>query len=148
MFFSGIRACIKQKCRSCIACQKSNITRHNKVSLKSYQELPGRFQVWHIDLSGPLPNSNSCRYLFACADPYTRLMEAAGVPDATAATCARAFMTNIIARFVVPSLMVCDDGPAFTTQLFKKFCFLTSSSLTPPPNISLVIQWSSAAFEH
>ena len=120
--FSGMRAYIKEKCRSCIACQKSKITRHNKAPLKSYQEPPKRFQVWHIDLSGPLPNSNSCRYLFACIDRYTRWIEAVGVPDTTAATCARAFMTNIIARFGVPSQIVCDNGPAFTAQLFQEFC--------------------------
>ena len=146
--FSGMRAYIKEKCRSCIACQKSKITRLNKAPLKSYQEPPGRFQVWHIDLSGPLPNSNSCRYLFACTDRYTRWIEAVGVPDATAATCARAFMTNIIARFGVPSQIVCDNGPAFTAQLFQEFCSdfgikLTHSTPYHPACNSMV-----AAFEH
>ena len=70
--FSGMRAYIKEKCHSCVACQKSKITRHNKAPFKSYQEPPRRFQVWRIDLSGPLPNSNSCRCLFACTDRYKR----------------------------------------------------------------------------
>ena len=48
--FSGMRAYIKEKCRSCLACQKSKITRHNKTPLKTFQDPPGRFQVWHIDL--------------------------------------------------------------------------------------------------
>ena len=140
--FSGMRPYIKEKCRSCIACQKSKITRPNKAPLKSYQEPPGRFQVWHIDLSGPLPNSNSCRYLFACTDRYTRWIEAVGVPDATAATCARAFMTNIIARFGVPSQIVCDNGPALLLNYFKSFVpILGSNLLTPPRIIPLVIQW-------
>ena len=120
--FSSMPAYINEKCRSCIACQKSKITRHNKAPIKSYQEPPGRLQVWQIDLSGSLPNNNSCRYLFTCTDCYTRWMEAVGVPDATAATCARALMPNIIARLGVPSQIVCDNGQAFTAQLFQEFC--------------------------
>ena len=120
--FCGMPAYINEKCRSCIACQKSKITRHNKAPIKSYQEPPGRLQVWQIDLSGSLPNNNSCRYLFTCTDCYTRWMEAVGVPDATAATCARALMPNIIARLGVPSQIVCDNGQAFTAQLFQEFC--------------------------
>ena len=89
-----------------------------KAPLKSYQKSSRIFQVWHVDLSEPMPNSNSCCYLFACTDRYTCWMEAVGVPDATTATCARAFVTNIIARFGVPSQIVCDNGPAFTAQLF------------------------------
>ena len=34
--FSGMRAYVKEKCRSCLACQKSKITRHNKTPLKSF----------------------------------------------------------------------------------------------------------------
>ena len=128
--FSGMRAYIKEKCRSCLACQKSKITRHNKTPLKTFQDPPGRFQVWHIDLSGPLPNSGNCQYLFACTDRYTRWIEAVGVPDATAATCARALMSNVIARFGVPSQIICDNGPAFASQLFQDFCFNFGIKLT------------------
>ena len=128
--FSGMRAYVKGKCRSCLACQKSKITRHNKTPLKSFQDPPGRFQAWHIDLSGPLPNDGGCQYLFSCVDRYTRWIEAVGVPDATAATCARAFMFNVIARFGVPSQVVCDNGPAFSAQLFKYFCSNLGIKLT------------------
>ena len=117
--FSGMRAYIKEKCRSCFACQKSKITKRIKEPRKSYQEPPGRFQVWHIDLSGLLPNSNSCRYMFACTDRYARWIEAVGVLNTITATCTRAFMTDIIAGFGVPSQIACVNGPVFTDQLFK-----------------------------
>ena len=86
--------------------------------------------MWHIDLSGPHPNSDNCQYLFAHTDRYTRWIEVVGVPDATALTCVSAFLSNIVARFGVPVQIVCDNGPAFVSQLFKDFCSNLGIKLT------------------
>ena len=46
-------------------------------------------------------------------------------------------MANIIAQFGVTSQILCDNGPAFTAQLFEDLCFhlgihLTHSTPYPP----------------
>ena len=47
-----------------------------QTPLKSFQDPPGRFQVWHIDLSGSLPKSGGCQYRFSYVDRYVRCIEA------------------------------------------------------------------------
>ena len=39
-------------------------------------------------------------------------------------------MSNVIARYGVPSQIICDNGPAFASQLFKDFCFNFGIKLT------------------
>ena len=39
-------------------------------------------------------------------------------------------MSNVIARFGVPSQIICDNGAAFASQLFKDFCFNFGIKLT------------------
>ena len=53
--------------------------------------------------------------------------------NATASTCVSAFLSNIVARFGVPAQMVCDNGPAFVSQLFSNLGIkLMQSSLYHP----------------
>ena len=58
-----MRSYIREKCRQCLTCQKSKITRQSRAPAHQNQEPPGRFQEWRLNLTWPLPNTSGCRYM-------------------------------------------------------------------------------------
>ncbi|VDP05008.1 unnamed protein product [Schistosoma mattheei] len=44
--------------RSCVSCQKCTVIRHNKCPLGSFKIPDARFDHVHLDLVGPIPDSN------------------------------------------------------------------------------------------
>ena len=62
--------------RSCAQCQASKIVRHVRSPL-SQRPLPDdRFLSLHLDLVGPLPESEGKTYLLTIIDRYSRWLEA------------------------------------------------------------------------
>jgi histidinol phosphatase-like PHP family hydrolase len=114
----SIRKDIRLWTKSCLPCQRSKIHRHTKSVI---QNIPvgGRFDHVHIDLVGPLPPSEGQVYLLTMIDRGTRWTEAEPIPNAEAATVARAFYKTWIARFGVPLQLTCDQGRQFESRLFR-----------------------------
>ena len=77
-------------CRSCLACQTSKITRHNKPKPVHFDLPDARFQHVHIDLVGPLLPSYE--------------------PIITAEVVAREFYNQWISRYRAPSVITTDQG--------------------------------------
>ena len=106
--------------RNCIPCQKSKVHRHT-ISPHGRFSLPaGRFQKIHIDIVGPLPPSNNNCYIFTIVDRFTRWPEAYPMPDMTAATVARIFVSQYVSRFGVPLEITTDRGSQFLSMMLKE----------------------------
>jgi cleavage and polyadenylation specificity factor subunit 1 len=73
-----------------------------------------------MDIVGPLPPSEGNIYLLTLVDRFTRWPEAYPMPDMTAATIARVFVTNYVSRFGVPSEITTDRGTQFLSVLFAE----------------------------
>lgn len=121
----AMRADCKRWTRSCEMCQKAKVTRHNKPQTGCFNEPDGRFQHVHIDIVGPLPISESCRYILTCVDRFTRWPEAFPIADIEAETVARHFFDGWITRFGVPAKVTTDQGRQFEARLFKKLAETT-----------------------
>lgn len=62
--------------KCCLPCQESKITRHTKSQYGIFKTPSGRFLHIHMDLVGPLPQSNGHTYIITLIDRFSRWPEA------------------------------------------------------------------------
>ena len=106
--------------RACTSCQASKIVRHIHSPLVQRPLPDDRFVSLHLDLVGPLPESEGKTYLLTIIDRYSRWLEAIPLASATAVDCARALLRCWVARFGTPQDITTDQGPQFTSALWAE----------------------------
>ena len=125
--WKGIARDVRSWARACDRCQRCKVTRHTESGISTFAPPRRRFGHVHVDVVGPLPISNGCRYIFTAIDRATRWPEAIPLSEATSASCAQAFLNNWIARFGVPDDITSDRGSTFTSELWKSLAALMGS---------------------
>ena len=115
----NINSDVRKWARSCLQCQHSKVHRHTVSPFSTFANPYAHFDHIHIDLVGPLPPSQSYRYLLTCVDCFTRWPEAIPIPDSTAETAAQAFLNGWVSRFGIPSLITTDRGVQFESALWQ-----------------------------
>ncbi|VDP02202.1 unnamed protein product [Schistosoma margrebowiei] len=90
----GMNRDVKEWARFCVSCQKSKVIKHNKCPLGSFKPPVARFDHVHLDLVGPLPDSNECSHLLSCVDDFIRRPKAVPIKGITTETVARAYKRN------------------------------------------------------
>ena len=108
--------------KACPDCQRSKIQKHIKAPIEQIPHPTGRFQHIHVDIVGPLPQSNSKKYLFTIIDRYSRWPDAIPIAEATSDKCIKALMFNWISRHGIPKTITCDNGRQFTSEKWRHMC--------------------------
>ena len=115
--------------RACVHCQLAKIHRHVHAPLGTFKVPSKRFEHIHLDIVGPLPMSQGCTHILTVVDRFTRWPEAIPIKDTTTTTCARALISQWIARFGVPAQMTSDRGAQFTSTLWSDMAELFGTRL-------------------
>ncbi|BHF81454.1 hypothetical protein SprV_0702458400 [Sparganum proliferum] len=119
---------IRQWTRSCLACQKAKVGRHNKAPIGTFLAPDARFAHVHINLVGPFPTSRGCNYLLTAIDRFTRWPIATPIPNITADSVAHAFLEHWISQYGIPSTITTDRGQQFESRLFNNLTDLLGCS--------------------
>jgi len=117
-------ATVTEWARQCFRCQVSKTHRHVHVQPEQIPMPTRRFAHVHIDLVGPLPQSDGNTHILTIIDRSTRWPEAIPVPGTSARQCAEAFISSWVSRFGVPSTLTSDRGAQFTSAVWKSMCDL------------------------
>ena len=111
--------------KSCIDWQNSKVSRHNHLSPAHFVSPDGRFKHIHMDLVGPLPNSDGFKYCLTMIDRFSRWPEAVPLPNIEALTVCRAFVDTWISRYGSPETLATDQGSQLISRLFTALLQLT-----------------------
>ena len=114
--------------RTCMACQRAKVSQHVVAPLTPLPMPDKRFDSLHVDIVGPLPESQGYTYLLTIVDRFTRWPEAIPLSDISALTCARAFLYHWVSRYGVPSTLTSDRGRQFVSELWRKTAALLGTS--------------------
>ena len=93
-YWNEMRAEITRFCQTCHGCQATKPTKFKPPSLGHFEVPDDRFSHIHMDIVGPLPESQGYKFLLTTIDRTTRLFSALPVKDTSAKTCAQAFFVT------------------------------------------------------
>ncbi|XP_046443918.1 uncharacterized protein K02A2.6-like [Daphnia pulex] len=116
IWWPGLDSQLTEMATSCLPCLQ---TRNNPKRRKE-AAWPVPDQPWsrlHVDFAGPLPSG---QYLFVLMDATSKWPEIFRLNRITSDTTISTLKT-IFARFGLPSELVSDNGPQFTSEEFKRF---------------------------
>ena len=104
--------------KTCLPCQQSKIYRHTRAPLQNFPPPSRRFGHIHVDVVGPLPESEGYSYLFTLTERTTRWPVAAPISCPGAKDCAVALLHHWVAAFGVPADITSDRGGSFVAELW------------------------------
>ena len=115
VWWPGLDAELEALARDCPACAAKraappHATRH------PWEPTDGPWERVHADFAGPLFG----HYFLVMVDSYTKWIEAVAMKSTTA-TRTVAVMREVFARLGLPTQLVTDNGPQFTSQEFAAF---------------------------
>ena len=76
VIWPNLKKDVRDWTRSCPACQMNKVHRHVHSPPGTLPSPSSRFEIIHIDIVGPLPESRKNRYLLTCIDRFSRWVEA------------------------------------------------------------------------
>ena len=83
--------------QECHECQQSKTQRPIEPGVQDFEVPKKHFTVVHTDVVGPLPMSNGFKYVLTAINRTTRYLVAQSMEDASAKSCAKAFINSTLA---------------------------------------------------
>ena len=133
-FFPKMALLVSEYVQSCHECQSRKVTTaHTKANIISYPLPKGPFEVWQMDLYGPLPISLSGNtYIFTAVDMFSKLTFAQPIRNKDAITVAHAMYT-LFCTYGTCHTVLSDQGSEFMSSCTREVCrlFGISQEFTP-----------------
>ena len=118
-WWRGLSSYVRKVVSSCLFCQlRKTPKRLPDGFLEPIQPPTAPFQCWGIDHSGPhatTPGGNV--HVLVAIDYMSKYVVAEAVPDTGAEETVRFLLDKIVHVFGVPTQIISDQGPAFTSEL-------------------------------
>jgi len=82
------------------------------------------FEVWRIDVIGPISSSSTKGHwlILAITDYFSKWAEVIPIIEVKTSNMVNFIKHHVIYRFRVPRQIIHDNGPQFVSQAFYRFC--------------------------
>lgn len=110
---------IMEWARTCLACQRSKISRHIHSEVKLIPS--ARFRHVHIDIIGPMTTSEGYSCCLTIIDRYTRWPEAVPLKTTSTDEVINSFWSTWIARYGASRTITTHRGSQFESAMFDFF---------------------------
>jgi hypothetical protein len=108
-----------KKCPICLSSKVPSVARAGVMGKEKKVQFP--FQLISVDLMGPFPRSSRGNTtLLVISDWFTKFVMVHPLRRATATSIVRFLEEQIFLIYGVPQILMCDNGPQFTSAAFKK----------------------------
>ena len=96
--------------QSCVPCQQTKVQPYTKSAYQHYPLTSERLSEIHVDLIGPLPESDGNRYVLMCVYRFTRWFTATPLPRQDVHTVISGFLRDWVANYGAPLKYVTDQA--------------------------------------
>ena len=122
-FFHRMGPIITDYVRSCPDCQKRKQTKHHtKSTITAYRTPSGPFQVWQVDLYGPLPvTTQGFSFVLTAVDFFSKYLVTIPLANKDTITVA-AGLTQLFTKYGVCETLISDRGSEFVSKCMSEVC--------------------------
>ena len=106
--WEGMRKDVADFVKTCIACQQSEVHRHNKAPVETFLAPQEQFSLIHVDIVGELLKSSGYTYLSTIVDRCTKYFKRVPMHEIIAKSIASAFTLNLMGCFGCLQIITCD----------------------------------------
>ena len=117
-YWPKLRKEVESFAKTCHPCQLAKSSGTVDPGVGEFSVPDQRFSYVHLDVVGPLPESQGCRFMLTCLDRSSRWVEAYPMRTASAAECSAAFL-QWLSRYGAPRVAVSDNGNSFISNLYQ-----------------------------
>ena len=119
-YWTDMKTEITRYVQTCHGCQSVKASNATPPHYGNFEVPDNRFTHCHVDVVGPLPESEGYRYLLTIIDRTTRQLSALPVTEPSAKACSQAFLLHYVALYGLPSACTSDQGSNFVSSLFQE----------------------------
>ena len=127
LVWPGLSKQVKEWARCCNQCQWAKVHLHTRVPVERIPVPDARFEIIHVDLVGPLPQSRGHTHVLTLVDRFSRWQEALPLANTDTEAVARVLLSGWVARYGVPKDIVSDRGPQFTSLVWSSMARMLGS---------------------
>ena len=117
-YWPSLRKEVTKFVQSCHPCQLAKQSRTVDPGVGKIEVPDERFTFIHLDVVGPLPESEGKKYLLSVLDRTSKWLECFPMANATSEECCKAFL-EWTSRYGIPSVVMSDNGNTFVANLYQ-----------------------------
>lgn len=120
-WFPGLKQFVRKYTSHCLICiSKKRVPRAPRQPITSWEKSDIPFNTVHVDVLGPLPESNGYKFVFVLVDSFTKFCLLYPIYRQDASELKRVF-NSAMSLFGTPKLIVCDRGRMFEASAFTSW---------------------------
>ena len=119
-YFPGLHTIVRQYVISCLKCQ--SMKRKEKNASIHYPRIPLDYRLmmrFSMDIKHMPPSRLGFTKLLVCVCEFSNWIVGIPIADEQASTIAEALYHKVICAYGNPTTVICDEAPAFTSQLMR-----------------------------